>query len=547
MPTLHPRSQLAACAAAVLLAACGGGSGGSNTATPLTLAGTAATGAAIAGATVEAKCANGTGSATTQADGRYSIEIASGSLPCVLAVRPATGAVLHSAIDGSGAASVNVNITPLSELVVAKLAAGAPSDLFTNFDAAAQAKITAAALDAAIAAVTVALQGAVDLAGINPIKDPLVAANASTAGNTLDQKLDQLQARLAAANLRLAQLAEAVAGGGSTLSALRNTLGCPGVRSGRYVDLSLSGNEDAPLFYDFDAATLTASLGGTEPVVLTALGDCRYSSVNDNSHETVVATSGIHVTASTRTDPTSPVFGKTDLSLGLPLQTIALAELAGTWNGLEYFRDPVKGQPTFAPNRMTFTLDADGNATLCEADGRCVASRPEEAMRPNAAGGFDIGDDDPIEGPSRVFAFKSADGHLSLYFMYSTRRGFIVFSKPTPLALPAVGDSARVRDFTFGADGYLFAPPVDLTTTIIGIDTAAGSYTRIRASDSRIDSFTINTPQPGFRTRAANSCTIGSASVGCTGLIAMPLLGTGISVYTSVAPQNFFGITVAKP
>lgn len=188
---------------------------------------------------------------------------------------------------------------------------------------------------------------------------------------------------------------------------------------------------------------------------------------------------------------------------------------------------------------LTATIDGEAPVTLTDL-GDCRYS----VVNDNSHG---IRDEDPVEGPSRVFAFKSADGHLSMYVMYSTRRGIIVLSKPIPLALPAVGEGARFRDFTFGSDGFLTTPAADVTTTIDAVDVAAGTYTRRRASDARIDTFTINTPQPGLRARAANACTIGGASVGCAGLISMPLPGTGIGVYISVAPQNFFGITVAKP
>ena len=74
------RSAALGLAASLMLAACGGG-GGSDAApqTPdndtLTLQGTAATGAAIAGAAVDVKCAAGSGSATTAANGNFAVSI----------------------------------------------------------------------------------------------------------------------------------------------------------------------------------------------------------------------------------------------------------------------------------------------------------------------------------------------------------------------------------------------------------------------------------------------------------------------------------------
>jgi len=80
--------------AAAALAACGGSDDDSAPPAPptpasLNLGGTAATGAAIAGATVEAKCKTGSGSATTSAAGVYAIAISGGELPCVARVAAA--------------------------------------------------------------------------------------------------------------------------------------------------------------------------------------------------------------------------------------------------------------------------------------------------------------------------------------------------------------------------------------------------------------------------------------------------------------------------
>ena len=89
------------CAATLTLASCGGGGDSNPTPVPVApanpaITGLAATGAALAGATVTAKCSGGPSVAgTTGADGTFSLELAGGqTLPCLLQV--VSGAVtLH--------------------------------------------------------------------------------------------------------------------------------------------------------------------------------------------------------------------------------------------------------------------------------------------------------------------------------------------------------------------------------------------------------------------------------------------------------------------
>jgi hypothetical protein len=273
-----------------LLAACGGGGSNDNTLeTVLTLTGTAATGAALADSPVEVRCKKGEGETKAGADGSFTVKVTDGALPCVLRAGSGAGA-LHSLIEGGSVGeSVTVNVTPLTELIAARVAGSAPQTLFDVFDTAAQERISKASINAAISAVASALEGVVDLAGIDPLRDPLIAAHGSTPGNALDGKLDTLQARLADANITLAQLVPALASGGDALAPLRNALRCPSLRSGRYALLSAAGNEDAPLFFQLDAATLRVEFDGEAPVTLGDLGDCRYASVNDNSHEILVS------------------------------------------------------------------------------------------------------------------------------------------------------------------------------------------------------------------------------------------------------------------
>jgi hypothetical protein len=98
----------------VLLAACGGGGGSSGSA--LTVKGTAAKGVPLVGA-VSATCKTGTGTATSNLDGSYTVVINNGVGPCLLAITPTGGATLYSITSGSGATQT-ANITPMTNLLV---------------------------------------------------------------------------------------------------------------------------------------------------------------------------------------------------------------------------------------------------------------------------------------------------------------------------------------------------------------------------------------------------------------------------------------------
>ena len=101
-------------AGSALLVACGGGGGGSGS--TLTLKGTAATGAPLAGS-VSATCKTGTGTATSNLDGSFTVVVSGGVGPCLLAITPAGGATLYSITSGSGATQT-ANITPMTNLLV---------------------------------------------------------------------------------------------------------------------------------------------------------------------------------------------------------------------------------------------------------------------------------------------------------------------------------------------------------------------------------------------------------------------------------------------
>ena len=136
----------------LLLSGCGSSSGSSssdtqptpgNPTTPeapvttQTVSGTAAIGAAITDGTVTAVCSDGssfTESVTTDANGNWSGEVANGAMPCALQVTGGNPPVtLHSYVAAPG----TVNITPLTDLIMASATGENPADWFANFDGAA--------------------------------------------------------------------------------------------------------------------------------------------------------------------------------------------------------------------------------------------------------------------------------------------------------------------------------------------------------------------------------------------------------------------------
>ena len=533
------------------LVACGGG-GSSDTTTPpvtstdVTIAGTAATGAAIAAGTVTVKCAAGAGTPTTGTDGKLSIKITSAALPCALRVTQGS-TVLHSMVESGAGATVTANITPLSELLMAKVTGGSPAALFTSFDATTQAKITAAALAAARAAVVAAFVGVVDLSGIDPIKDALVAANGSTTGNTLDQKLDALKAVLLAAQTTLAELTAAVAAGAPVQTIVQATSSsCAGLRSGRYrvVDPAATDPAWATHIETINAATLAVTHPDNTTGTLTSTGGCTFTGA-DGVTAILVAKSGVAVA---RSPLPAPSTSRTTAIL-LPEQTIPLAELAGTWNLLSYNRD--NGTAPYAPGQSYFTVDASGkfsNGFECSGLAACtgwIAPLPGD-ITASTDGGFSFID---AGATNKFYVFKAADGRLVAVGLQPNNSGFWVGSKQATLTLPAVGDVNNFWDFSVNSSGFA-SVVTDTTTTVTAVDSVAQSYTRSRTSDGRVDGFSINNPRSGLRYRAAGTSPItGGGTVNYSEIIVLPLgASIGVSVYTSAgASQNFFGISVGKP
>jgi hypothetical protein len=195
------------CIAALGLTACGGGGGDSSPPPPATptITGLAATGGALANATVTAKCTSGAPvSGTTGTDGTFSLPLAGGqTAPCML--QATLGAVtLYSFASSAG----YVNITPLTDLAVNRALGSDAAAAFASFDAAKGTAI-ANGLDAAktyVVAQVTPVTGA-------PSGDVLTGA--FKVGDPDDVLLDNLNIALVAANKSLDDLRLASVAGGS--------------------------------------------------------------------------------------------------------------------------------------------------------------------------------------------------------------------------------------------------------------------------------------------------------------------------------------------
>ncbi len=259
------------CAISVLsfaiLAGCGGGGDDAASApgapagpAAITLTGLAATGAPLAGAAVTARCSGGADIAgTTAADGSFTLALGAGQLaPCIVRLSSAAPALtLYSYAAVAG----RVNITSLTDLIVARAGAGNPANVFAAFNAA-----QAAAINAALAAAKTYVSAEMTaVAGAAPALDPLTGVFA--VGDADDKLLDKLGATLRNAGKTLDDLVTAAAAGAS----LANALGAGGaggagspIGSGLYAGITPAANAAFLALLQKACAVSLAGGGGTQ-------------------------------------------------------------------------------------------------------------------------------------------------------------------------------------------------------------------------------------------------------------------------------------------
>lgn len=539
--------------AAVALAACGGGSDSPAEQTSITISGTAAKGAALAGATVSVKCAAGTGTvptATTASSGAYSITITGASLPCVLKVVGTDGSTFHSLVRGSGkTGNFAVNITPLTEMIVAHVAAAAPTAFYSGFGSSTT--VPAAKVTEAIAYVAAALAPLTSLPG-DPIADALVV------GNPHDQKIDAAMSGLLNAGVALAQAIDAILANPAAPDVVAAPLrvratSCAALKSGKYRLINPYETDLAWKYHvvDINAAALTVTTFDGAVVPVTANGECKFTIDGaDETNTVMVSPAGVLV-----------VYGQSKVnaasrwaSVGLPEQALPVAEFAGTWNLIDW--DPNSGNAIAgyvgAANQATF--DSTGQVTAssqCSGLTPCTTnSGPFPRVAATATGGgFDLIENGTTIG--RVFLFKAFNGKRA--FVAVTNDGeFLIGSRQEAIGtLPAVGDVTNYREFSLNGNGTLSAL-LDETNTVTAVDATAKAATRLRTRDSRVDTIAFDKPRNGLRYRAPNSCTnnVTGAVLNCAETVQLPLQGMGITLSVSVTTSPtgaFLSVSVNKP
>jgi hypothetical protein len=568
-----------------VLVACGGGggssppAGGGGTTTTLALQGVAATGAAIPGAAVLAKCNGGSGTATTAANGTYTINLTAGSLPCVLEVTPVSGPKLYSVATGSGT-SVTANITPLTQLIVAKLVGKDPAAYFSAFAASDITALTATAVTATQAAVVDTLKNnGVDASAVgNLLSGNLVAASGGTPGNAMDLVLDALNTKLTTAGVTLAQLTTQVAQTSpsatpsATVSvppdlALRPAAAtCAALRSGSYLTFNphigpVGDNGSASigkLVIDVVASTSTFAGNPPNTIVPVAGSLCRFTS--SDGTDATVSQSGVIVLEDASTKRFAVLF---------PEQSIALADLAGDWNLLGF--DRAKTTDPLVPTSRTVTINGTGSVVVtsnCADAKTCVTTGlPTRTLVVNAAGGFDI--TDGVNVLSRAIAYRAGGGELMLAnvagdgtWEFGTRLRTNTLPTASTLNQGWNAGATNVKDVTTGIYQQSGIAITDYSNTVTSVDSVAGSFARDNVTNlptvpsvTQPETILLNSvagvARTGYNYRQSVTVTNSvGAKATVSEFIQLPLRGMGMNVLAlpnATLASSKFQLSVAKP
>ena len=569
-------------AAALGLAGCGGSSSpATSVATPsaLNLSGTAATGMALAGAKVDIKCSGGATSVTAGADGTYSASVTGAALPCMLRATSSDGTIVYHAALNSGTASASTavaNITPLTEIILA-LAVGDPTQVDATFTGnAALPAAVATNLSTAQTTLSTTLAAAnINISGFDPVSTPLTAATStSSSGDSQDQTLDSLMAKLATNRSSLTELSTTLSSGvsGSQAQQQATTLlgstaavpQCPSARPGTYWWINHNGGLTT-IALDTTHGTVTRAdvneANGTAAEVdaLTWGQGCQAQfTQQDGAVQKVTFASGGEFAAGNLATASLPG----TMHVAVPMQKIPLAALVGNWNAIEY-DSRVKTRGNAAATRLdTVTIDAQGNLTCASG---CAGPLTISA---NDDGSLSVVSSDNTRTP--LLVFRGADGHLTFLapLDFPNKGGLLIGAPAAALSLPAVNATSTYVQYqlsgipaTGSTNNWRNFSIDTFTYEVTAVDSTNSSITRTYSTEDDatydlVDTVEYNQPSIGFRTRPGLSFKDAAGTTFNKPTSYNLPLGTGMTVfadgaagqYSSATPTStaapFFGLSV---
>jgi len=545
------------------LAACGGGGGSdsptASSASGLALSGYAATGAPLADGTVEFVCSSGTGTATTGADGYYTLTITDGTLPCLGKVTTAdTSSTYHTLVSEGTTA----NITPITDLVVASMAGEDTSDFYDTFSTLPSsekaAAITAEKVSAAKDAAKTALKnnGVDGLDDTDPVSGTIKPGDGNDAYDKALEKLkekgdevkDTIKSDLAA------ETGDQAPSLPSKLKDLPAASSCAALVSTNYRFIGSQAVDK--LTVDAKALTITNSSNDTfylSPVS----GDACHFQVFDTADtagtstgDVVLAQSGVAVVRAVQTG-TTPTIG-----IMFPVQKgLTIASAGGKWSYMGIAS--ATGSAPYQAVAGQVTLDKLGSATTlteCTSADWQIDDRRNCATLTGDPAAQSVGvlslntdtDGYTTSSGSARYAYTAGTGDV-MFVSRSTNGSLYVGTRQRTLAAPVVGDTKT--SWTLYENSSLEAGPVSANTiTITSVDAPTSATTTFvrtsetvgsSPSDKHSETLTNNTPAKGYRYRAPGSYTVDGAQKTYSELVQLPLKGIGITVAANETNKRF--------
>jgi hypothetical protein len=204
---------------AAILAGCGGGGGGGSSSAASVLSGVAAVGAPIVNGDIQLVCATGASlsGVKTGSMGGWQVTLSGRTLPCAAQVSGGTinGSVNTTSYHSVATSAGTVNITPLTDLLVANLAGTAnPSTWFTGLgvNSSALTTVTKAQVDTAITNLNAAFP---TLPIYTVTNNPVTSSFTPVAGNGHDDMLSALRTSMSSSSVSYATLLGSAALGSS--------------------------------------------------------------------------------------------------------------------------------------------------------------------------------------------------------------------------------------------------------------------------------------------------------------------------------------------